>query len=138
MINSTHSEPSGVVLSLVDERGRPQDGFLRGHEIYRLKLAADLVVLSACQTALGEVRGEGFVGLTRAFMYAGAPRVIVSLWNVSDQATAELMTHFYRAMFVDGLRPLAALRAAQLALSREPRWQAPYSWAGFVLQGDGK
>lgn len=137
LVNSRHPELSGIVLSLVDERGRPQDGFLRVHEIYTLKIRADLVVLSACQTALGkDVRGEGLVGLTRAFMYAGAPRVVVSLWNVSDQAAAELMTRFYRAMFVEGLRPPAALRAAQIALSREPRWQAPYYWAGFVLQGN--
>jgi CHAT domain-containing protein len=137
LVNSRHPELSGVVLSLVDEQGQAQDGFLRVHEIYSLKLAGDLVVLSACQTALGkEVRGEGLLGLTQAFMYAGAPRVVVSLWNVSDEATAELMKRFYRAMLVDGLRPGAALRAAQVGLSREPRWAAPYYWAGFVLQGE--
>src|SRR6185295_13830918 len=101
---------------LVDEQGRPQDGFLRLNEIYNLKLGADLVVLSACQTALGkEIRGEGLVGLTRGFMYAGAPRVVASLWNVNDRATAELMRRFYRAMLSEGMRPAAALRAAQLS-----------------------
>jgi CHAT domain-containing protein len=69
-------------------------------------------------------------------MYAGARRVVVSLWNVSDEATAELMKRFYRAMLIDGLRPGAALRAAQVGLSQEPRWAAPYYWAGFVLQGE--
>src|SRR2546428_737879 len=137
LVNSRHPELSGVVLSLVNEQGQAQDGFLRVHEIYGLKLAGDLVVLSACQTALGkEVRGEGLLGLTQAFMYAGARRVVVSLWNVSDEATAELMKRFYSARLIDGLRPGAALRAAQVGLSQEPRWAAPYYWAGFVLQGE--
>lgn len=128
---------SGLVLSLVDERGNPQDGFVRLNDIYNMRLDADLVILSACRTALGEeIKGEGLVGLTRAFMYAGAPRVVASLWQVSDAATAELMKRFYRALFVERLRPAAALRAAQLELSRDPRWSAPYYWAGFVLQGE--
>ena len=137
LMNNQHPELSGIVLSLVDERGQPQDGFLRLYEIYNLKLAADLVVLSACQTALGrEIRGEGLVGLTRGFMYAGAPRVVASLWKVSDKATAELMKRFYQKMFIDGLRPAAALRAAQVSMLKERQWQAPYYWAGFVLQGE--
>jgi CHAT domain-containing protein len=139
LLNSQHPELSGIVLSLVDERGRPQDGFLRLHEIYNLRLGADLVVLSACQTALGrEVKGEGLVGLTRGFMYAGAPRVVASLWNVDDRATAELMKRFYGAMFTQGMRPAAALRAAQTSLRREKGWAAPYYWAGFTLQGEWK
>jgi CHAT domain-containing protein len=102
-----------------------------------MKLSADLVVLSACQTALGkEVASEGFVGLTRGFMYAGARRVIASLWQVSDVATAELMKKFYANMLQKKLPPAAALRQAQLEMSRDPRWSAPYFWAGFVLQGD--
>jgi len=97
------------------------------------------VVLSACQTALGkEIKGEGLVGLTRGFMYAGAPRVVVSLWNVSDEATAELMRRFYRGMLKDGLRPAAALRAAQVAMWKERQWDAPYYWASFALQGEWK
>jgi CHAT domain-containing protein/Flp pilus assembly protein TadD len=139
LLNSQHPELSGIVLSLVDERGHPQDGFLRLHEIYNLKLGADLVVLSACQTALGkEIKGEGLVGLTRGFMYAGAPRVVASLWNVDDRATAELMKRFYQGMFKEGLRPADALRAAQTSLRREKGWGAPYYWAGFTLQGEWK
>lgn len=98
-----------------------------------------LVVLSACQTALGkEIKGEGLVGLTRGFMYAGAPRVVASLWNVDDRATAELMKRFYGAMFTKGMRPAAALRAAQTSLRREKGWAAPYYWAAFTLQGEWK
>jgi CHAT domain-containing protein/Tfp pilus assembly protein PilF len=139
LLNSLHPELSGLVLSLVDERGQPQNGFLRAHEVYNLKLGADLVVLSGCQTALGkEVRGEGLLGLTRGFMYAGAPRVVASLWRVPDQATAELMKQFYRGMLLQGLTPAAALRAAQIAVRKEPRWAAPYYWAAFVLQGEWK
>lgn len=130
---------SGLVLSLVDERGRAQDGFLRLNDIYNMQLDADLVVLSACQTALGkETNGEGLVGIARAFMHAGAPRVVASLWQVSDLATAELMKKFYRYVLAERRRPAAALRAAQLEMSRDPRWQSPYYWAGFVLQGDWK
>jgi CHAT domain-containing protein len=139
LLNSQHPELSGIVLSLVDEQGRSQDGFLRLHEIYNLKLGADLVVLSACQTALGkEIKGEGLVGLTRGFMYAGAPRVVASLWRVPDKATAELMKRFYQGMLGEGLRPAAALRAAQVALWNEKRWREPYYWAAFVLQGEWK
>lgn len=139
LLNSRHPELSGVVLSLVDEKGQAQDGFLRLNDLYNLKLNADLVVLSACRTALGrEVRGEGLVGLTRGLMYAGAARVVASLWNVNDEATAELMKRFYRAMLVDRQTPAAALRSAQLALSRDRRWSAPWYWSGFILQGEWK
>ena len=137
LINTQHPELSGVVLSLVDRQGKPQDGFLRLHDIYNLKLAADMVVLSACRTALGkDVKGEGLIGLTRGFMYAGAQRVVASLWNVRDEATAELMKRFYEGMLKRELRPAAALRAAQVSMSKEKRWEAPYYWAGFVLQGE--
>jgi CHAT domain-containing protein len=127
-----------VVLSLVDDRGEPQDGFLRLHDIYNLKLGSDLVVLSACQSALGrEIKGDGLVSVTRGFMYAGVPRVVASLWKVDDAATAELMARFYEGMLgPQGLRPAAALRSAQLALAKQRRWQAPYYWAPFVLQGE--
>ncbi|HKX30170.1 MAG TPA: CHAT domain-containing tetratricopeptide repeat protein [Blastocatellia bacterium] len=137
LINSEHPELSGLVLSLVDESGQAQDGFVRMHELFNLQLSADLVVLSACQTALGrEIRGEGLIGLTRGFMYAGAERVIASLWQVDDQATAQLMGHLYRGMLKDGRRPAAALRAAQLEMLKQPRWSAPYFWAAFVMQGE--
>ncbi|HEY5883373.1 MAG TPA: CHAT domain-containing protein [Pyrinomonadaceae bacterium] len=136
LINSKHPELSGIVLSLVNKDGQPQNGFLRLHEIYNLKLGADLVVLSACRTALGkDVKGEGLVGLTRGFMYAGAPRVVASLWAVDDEITAQLMKEFYRAMLIDRQRPAAALRTAQLAISKRRRLP-PYFWAAFVLQGE--
>jgi CHAT domain-containing protein len=125
------------VLSLVDREGQARDGVLRLNDVFGLTLSADLVVLSGCETGLGrQMRGEGLVGLTRAFMYAGAPRVVSSLWKVDDQATAQLMTRFYRHMLQGGERPTAALRAAQLEMSRDPRWSSPYFWAGFVMQGD--
>jgi CHAT domain-containing protein len=137
LLNSEYPELSGLALSLVDENGKPQDGFLRMHEIYNLRLPADLVVLSACQTALGkEIKGEGLVGLTRGFMYAGAERVVASLWQVDDLATAGLMKRFYQGMLKDGLRPAEALRAAQIEMSKQKRWSAPYYWAGFVIQGE--
>ncbi|NES82761.1 MAG: CHAT domain-containing protein, partial [Moorea sp. SIO2B7] len=94
-------------------------------------------VLSACQTGLGEeVKGEGLVGLTRGFMYAGSPRVLVSLWSVSDVATAEMMSRFYRLMWEEGLTPTQALRAAQIEMQTETQWKSPYYWAAFTLQGE--
>ena len=136
LINSQHPELSGIVLSLVNEQGQPQDGFLRMHEIYNLNLGAELVVLSACHTALGkEIKGEGLMGLTRGFMYAGSPRVVASLWDVRDEATAELMKRFYQGMLKENLRPAAALRAAQVSMLKEKRWEVPYYWAPFVIQG---
>jgi CHAT domain-containing protein/tetratricopeptide (TPR) repeat protein len=137
LLNSHHPELSGIVLSLVNERGEPENGFLRTRDIYKLKLSADLVVLSACQTALGkDVRGEGLLGLSRGFMYAGASRIVASLWQVPDRATSELMKHFYEGVLRRGLRPAAALREAQIAIRREKRWTSPYYWAAFTLQGD--
>jgi len=137
LLNSQHPELSGIVLSLVDENGQEQDGFLRLHDIYNLNLPAELIVLSACQTALGkEIKGEGLVGLTRGFMYAGAKRVVASLWKVEDEATAELMKHFYQGILQKGLRPAEALRAGQVKMWKEGRWKSPYFWAAFVLQGE--
>jgi CHAT domain-containing protein len=128
---------SGIMLSMFDERGRMQDGFLRLHDIYGLDLPAELVVLSACNTALGrQVGGEGLVGIVRGFMYAGAKRVVASLWKVDDEATVEMMRRFYTGMLEDRLSPAAALREAQLAMWRQPRWRAPFYWAAFGLQGE--
>ena len=139
LLDTERPELSAIVLSLVDEQGRPQDGFMRLREIYNLNLPAELVMLSACQTGLGkEIRGEGLVGLTRGFMYAGAERVGTSLWKVDDAATAELMSHFYQAVLKDGKPPAAALRSAQLKMFQQRRWQSPYYWAAFVLHGDWK
>jgi CHAT domain-containing protein/tetratricopeptide (TPR) repeat protein len=137
IINGEHPELSGIVLSMVNRDGVPEDGFLQLHDIYRLRLSADLVVLSACETGLGkDVKGEGFVGLTRGFMYAGARSVVASLWEVDDRATARLMGHFYDAMLRDGMTPSAALRSAKESVRRQKEWRAPYFWAGFVLQGE--
>jgi CHAT domain-containing protein len=137
LIDSRHPALSGMVLSLVDEKGNDLDGFLRLQDIYNLKLNAELVVLSACSTALGkQVRGEGLIGMTRGFMYAGAPRVVASLWKVDDVATSHLMSSFYRNMLKENMRPAAALRAAQLEMAKQTRWRSPYYWAPFVLQGD--
>jgi CHAT domain-containing protein len=138
IVDHVHPELSGIVLSLVDAAGKPQDGVLRLHDVYNLRLRADLVVLSACDTALGpNVRGEGLIGLTRGFLYAGARSVLASLWRVDDAATAELMRRFYDGLLgATRLTPAAALRAAQAGMARDPRWSDPFHWAGFVLQGD--
>jgi CHAT domain-containing protein len=137
ILNSEQPELSGIVLSLVDERGLPVDGFLGLNEIYNLHLPAELVVLSACQTALGkEIKGEGLIGLVRGFMYAGAPRVVASLWKVDDRATAELMKHFYDGMLKKNLRPAAALRRAKVEMLKTERFRAPFYWAAFELQGE--
>jgi CHAT domain-containing protein/tetratricopeptide (TPR) repeat protein len=136
LVDNIHPEFSGLVLSLVDQKGEPMDGFLGLQDIYNLDLSADLVVLSACQTALGkEINGEGMIGLTRGFMYAGASSVVATLWKVNDFATAKLMAHFYKAIERDGMTPAQALRHAQLALWNEQPLAAPYYWAGFILQG---
>jgi CHAT domain-containing protein len=136
-LDSQHPELSGILLSLFDEQGMPQNGFLRAHEVFNLKLSADVVVLSACQTGLGkDVKGEGLIGLTRGFMYAGAPRVVVSLWSVNDAATAELMMRFYRGMLVEKLRPAQALEAAQVSMLHDKRFSDPFYWAAFTLQGE--
>lgn len=136
-LDTSRPELSGLVLSLYDKNGKAQDGFLRLNQIYNLNLNSDLVVLSACQTALGkDVRGEGLIGLTRGFMYAGARRVVASLWKVDDAATAEFMKHFYQNLLQKNLAPSAALRGAQIEMKQIPRFRAPYFWAGFTLQGE--
>lgn len=137
IINSDFPELSGVVLSLIDENGNAQDGFLRLHDIYNLRLGANLVVLSACETALGkEIKGEGIVGLTRGFMFAGSPTVVASLWKVDDRATADLMRRFYQKMLKDNLRPADALRRAQISMLGEKPTQNPFFWAAFTVQGE--
>ncbi|BAY16702.1 TPR domain protein [Anabaenopsis circularis NIES-21] len=130
---------SGIVLSLFDEKGKLENGFLRLQDIFNLKLPAELIVLSACQTGLSkEIKGEGLVGLTRGFMYAGSPRVLVSLWSVDDEATSELMQKFYTKILKQKLTPAAALRSAQLELWQEQDYSRPYYWAAFILQGEWK
>lgn len=140
--DARNPEMSGLVLSLVDASGHPREGFLSLSDVYEMDLHADLVVLSGCRTGFGkEVPGEGLMGFTRGFLYAGVPRVVASLWQVQDRATAELMGRFYRGMWAEGLTPSAALRAAQRQMRNSqanPAYRGPYSWAGFVLQGDWK
>lgn len=137
IFDAARPELSGLVLSRFDATGTPREGFLGLRDLYNLDLAADLVVLSGCQTALGkEIRGEGLLGLTRGFLYAGAPRVVASLWWIDDRATAALMEGFYHGLWTEGLRPAAALRQARLALAAEHRFRDPFYWGAFVLEGD--
>lgn len=137
MMDPEHPETSGIMLSFVDRNGRPQDGVLRVAEIYDLRLASDLVVLSACQTALGKnVKGEGLMGLGRSFLFAGSRSVLATLWKVDDEATTELMRHFYHGLLVEHLPAGVALKNAKLFIRSQKRWQSPYFWAGFELQGE--
>lgn len=136
ILNSEYPELSGVVLSLVDPEGKPQKGFLRLHDVYDMKLRAEAVVLAACETGIGkELKGEGLVGLSRGFFYAGTRRVIATLWKVDEEATVEIIRTFLRAV-ADGEPHAAALRQAQLRVRADPRWSAPYFWAGLTLQGE--
>ena len=136
-VNKDHPELSGIVLSLVDGSGSKTDGFLPVRDIYNLNQQDDLVVLSACDTALGkDIKGEGLVGLTHAFLASGSKSVVASLWKVDDRATSVLMAEFYKSMLQDGLSPAAALRSAKERIRQEKVWQSPYFWAGFVLQGE--
>jgi len=137
LLNTERPQLSGIVLSLYDSQGKARDGFLRLNHIYNLRLSNELVVLSACSTALGrDVKGEGLIGLTRGFMYAGVPRVIASLWKVDDEATSELMNLFYEQMLKGGESPAVALRTAQLKMMKQSRWASPFYWGAFVIQGD--
>ncbi|TAF02369.1 MAG: CHAT domain-containing protein, partial [Nostocales cyanobacterium] len=139
ILDSKQPELSGLVLSLFDENGKPENGFLRLHDVFNLNLSADLVVLSACQTGLGEeIKGEGVVGLTTGFIYAGTPRVVMSLWNVQDQATSVLMGKFYQKMLKEGLKPAAALRQAQIEMFNSDDFSKADYWAAFTFQGEWK
>ena len=137
ILDPKRPENSGLLLSTVNRSGQGQNGFVGLQDVYNLHAPVDLVVLSACRTGLGkDVRGEGLIGLTRGFMYAGASSVVASLWKVDDEATSELMKRFYSNMLQRGMRPAEALRAAQNSIRREPPWSSPYYWAAFTLQGD--
>ena len=137
LLNAERPQFTGVVLSLVGNKTR--DGFVRTDEVFNLHLGSPLVMLSACETGLGkETRGEGVMGLTRAFMYAGAPTVGVSLWSVADKSTADLMTDFYQRLLSTTATNTASgsLRGAQLAMISGKKYSAPFYWAPFVLVGD--
>ena len=137
LVNLEHPELSGIVFSLVKPDGTPDDGFLQLHDVFNLKLSAELTVLSACDTGLGkDVRGEGLIGLTRGLMFAGSRSVVASLWKVDDRATALFMGHFYKALLQDRMSRAAALRYAKEQLQKDPSLSAPFFWAGFVLQGE--
>ena len=137
LLDPKRPEHSGILLSMVDDQGKKQEGFISLQDVYSLRAPVDLVVLSACRTGLGkEIRGEGLVGLTRGFMYAGATTVVASLWKVDDEATSELMKRFYTEMLQNRKTPDEALRIAQNSIRQNPRWSAPHNWAGFTLQGE--
>lgn len=137
VLNMQHPQLSAIVLSRFDAQGHPMDGMLRMNDIYDLHLRANLVVLGACDTALGKSLGpEGLFSLSRAFFYAGTRRVVASLWPVDDRASAAFMRSFYTHLLRDHESAPAALRAAQADVRAQPRWAAPYYWAGFVVQGD--
>jgi CHAT domain-containing protein len=136
IVDTHHPEMSGLILSLLNPKGEHQDGYLRLSDIYNLKLSADLVVLSSCDSALGkDLESEGIIGLPRGFLYAGARSVVASLWKVDDDATAALMKGLYSRM-QQGQSPQAALRESQLELAKDARYRQPYYWAGFVMEGD--
>lgn len=137
LLNSRHPELSGIVLSLYDSRAHPEDGFLRASDIYGLDMPADLVVLSVCDSAVGkDVGAEGPANLARALFYAGAHRVLASLWAVDDRASVAFMQAFYRSLFERGEPAIEALADAQREVRSNARWRLPYYWAAYVLEGD--
>nr|WP_293105495.1 CHAT domain-containing tetratricopeptide repeat protein [Okeania sp. SIO2F4] len=139
LLNETQPELSGLVLSLYDEKGKETPGFLQLNDIFNLEMPAELVVLSACETGIGEeIRGEGLVSLTRGFMYAGAKRVVVSLWSVEDNSTSELMEKYYQKMLEKGKNPVESMRETQLEMLSSEERKAPFYWASFVVQGEWK
>jgi CHAT domain-containing protein len=138
VLDAMRPQFSGLVLSLVGNKG-DDDGFLRTGEVFNLRLGTPLVMLSACESGLGKVkRGEGVIGLSRAFMYAGATTVGVTLWSVADRPTAELMTDFYQRLLGPNPSPSDAIREAQLAMISDKKYSAPFYWAPFVLVGEWK
>jgi CHAT domain-containing protein len=136
-VNDANPELSGIVLSLVDKQGKDIRGYLRLGDLFNLDYPADLIVLSACETGLGkEIQGEGLVGLTRGLMYAGAERLVVSLWQVDDKGTAVFMEEFYKQMLNEGKSANEALRATQLKMWQQEKWRNPNYWAAFTFLGE--
>jgi CHAT domain-containing protein len=132
-----HPELSALVLSQRSPDGQLRKGHLRVQDIKALDLRSDLAFLSGCRTSLGSLQaGEGFMGLSQSFMYAGVPRVIASLWSVREEATPAFSEHVFRGILLDGVTPAQALRRAQLWMAQESEWHSPYYWAGFEIQGD--
>ena len=129
------AQPKRSGLLLTPESG--EDGLLQMSEIYGLGLKANLVVLSACQTALGrEITGEGLIGLSRAFFYAGARSVVATLWNLNDRFAAEFVERFYSELN-QGHSSEEALRRAKVAYINHPRYSHPFYWSSLVMLGDG-
>lgn len=138
LADTNQPELSTIVLSLVNKYGQEQNGFLTVSDIVSLKISPELITLSSCQTAIGkEKRGEGVIGLARAFFYSGAKRVISTLWSVNDESTSELMIKFYKNIN-KGLPPSLALRQAQLEMLKTSKYKSPYYWAPFQIQGEYK
>jgi CHAT domain-containing protein/tetratricopeptide (TPR) repeat protein len=137
VVNEQRPDVSAVLLSA--SPSSREDGYLRSSEIFNLQIPADLVVLSACRTGMGKMSpGEGLIGLTRAFMYAGTPSVVVSLWSVADVSTSVLMQKFYECMTARGLDKAEALRQAKLSLCQGSTYAHPFYWAPFIIVGDWK
>jgi CHAT domain-containing protein/Flp pilus assembly protein TadD len=137
IISTERPADSGLVLTQFDERGLPLNGFLNLDGIFNLSLNSELVVLSACRTAIGkEIRGEGIVGISQGFLYAGSQRVVASLWKVDDFATAEFMKLFYKHLIQEKKTPAAALRFAKIEMKKIPRYRSPLYWSAFVLLGE--
>jgi CHAT domain-containing protein len=136
--DETMPEFSGLVFSLVGPDGRPRFGFLKAHDISSLNVGADLIVLSACDSAAGEnLSGEGVMGLSYSFLRAGARQVLSTLWSIDDSTSRELMIAFYKELMRNGGNTAAALRQSQLVAMRQPHSSAPYYWAGFELTSLG-
>ena len=136
LVDERRPERSSLALAFPEDAS--EDGFLQASEIYGLNLDADLVVLSACETGLGKtVRGEGVLGLPRAFLFAGAKSVVVSMWSVSDRSTSKYMQEAYRQMVRQNKAPAEAMMRARDTLRRSPEFAHPFYWAPFVLIGPG-
>ena len=139
LLNTNRPELSGLVFSLYDKNGQQQDGFLTLNDIYNLNLSSDMIVLSACQTALGkDVKGEGLIGISRGFLYAGSKRIVASLWKVDDSATAEFMKRFYQNHLQKGMPASKALQQTKIEMRKIRRYRSPFYWSAFTLLGDWK
>lgn len=137
LLDTAKPADSGLMFSLFDEKGTQQNGFLNLDAIYNLNISSELVVLSACQTALGkDIRGEGLIGLSRGFLYAGSRKIVASLWKVDDSATAEFMRLFYQNHLEKKMPVSAALQRSKLDMMKIPRYRSPFYWSAFTLIGD--
>ena len=136
-LNRDHPELSGILLSALDRHRNPQDGVLWYSDISKMRLHVQLVVLSTCESSSGRnLPGEGLISLSYAFLIAGTPRVIGTLWKIDDRATSELMSRFYSNLMANGGNVDEALRQAQLSMKKDKNWSNPYYWAGVVFAGD--